>query len=212
MFNEKIKPPMVLTLICLIVCGLLVFAYEMTYVDTTGQITEKLQDSLTEIYGGYESFEMLLDKDGSVLTSDGVTSIISDGENYAFEIITDGYSSDGLHLLVGVNESGVTGISVIEIGETPGLGTKIQDSSFLSQFKGVIREETIDVEAEPPADAKAVWGTREEINALKLNSAFENTSGFTLDAVTGATRSSNGVYNAVKIALDTYEELKGGVA
>ena len=41
MFNEKIKPSLVLTLICLITCALLVIAYEATYVDTTGVITDR---------------------------------------------------------------------------------------------------------------------------------------------------------------------------
>lgn len=214
MFKEKIKPPLVLTLICLIACGLLVAAYEATYVDNTGIITEKLQTGLTEVYGKFEDFEMLLNNDGTVLTYDGVTSILSDGKYTAFEIYADGYSKGGLHVLVGLDENGaVKGVSIMTIGETPGLGTKVQDAGFLGQFGGVTYEQTTAKEDTEPVKAKAVWGSRAEINSLQLeaslNSAGDSNS-FTLDAVTGATFSSNGMYDAVKTALAAYNLMNGG--
>ncbi len=212
MFQEKIKSPLVLTLICIITCGLLVAAYEATYVDTTGVITEKLTAGLTEVYGSAEGFEMLKNDDGTVLTYEGVTSVLFDGENTAFEITADGYSSGGLHVLVGLDGSGaVNGVSIMTIGETPGVGTKVQDESFRNQFKGVKYEDTVSAQEETKVKAKAVWGTRDEINRLKIDAAVNNTSGsgFTLDAISGATFSSNGMYTAVKTALTAYEEMKG---
>lgn len=212
MFNEKIKPPLVLTLICLITCGLLVAAYEATYVDTTGVITDNLRTGLTEVYGHFEDFEMLLNDDGTVLTCDGVTSVLSDGKYTAFEITADGYSTDGLHVLVGLDENGaVKGVSIMTIGETPGLGTKVQDAGFLSQFSGVTYEQTTAKEDTEPVKAKAVWGSRAEINSLQLEASLDNAgdSSFTLDAVTGATFSSEGMYDAVKTALAAYNQMGG---
>lgn len=213
MFKEKIKPPLVLTLICIITCGLLVAAYEATYVDTTGVITEKLTAGLTEVYGSADGFEMLKNSDGTVLTYEGVTSVLSDGENTAFEITADGYSSGGLHVLVGLDRNGsVRGVSVMTIGETPNVGTKVQNESFRNQFIGVRYEDTVSVQTETAEKAKAVWGTREEINRLQIEAQFSNTSasGFELDTISGATFSSNGMYNAVKTALAAHEEMKGG--
>lgn len=137
--KEKIMPPLILTLICVISSALLVFAYNLTYVDTTGIITDKLSEGLTEIYGTPDGFEMLINDDGTVKTFDGVTSIIDNGSGKtAFEITADGYSKGGLHLLIGFDECGaVCGISVLTIGETPGLGTKVQDSTYLDRFKGI---------------------------------------------------------------------------
>lgn len=213
MFQEKIKPPLVLTLICIITCGLLVAAYEATYVDTTGVITEKLTAGLTEVYGSAEGFEMLKNDDGTVLTYEGVTSVLFDGTNTAFEITADGYSSGGLHVLVGLDNTGaVNGVSVMTIGETPGVGTKVQDESFRNQFRGVVYENTVSAEnTEATVKAKAVWGTRDEIKRLKIDAATSNSSGsgFELDAISGATFSSNGMYNAIKTALAAYEEMKG---
>lgn len=215
MFNEKIKPPLVLTLICIIACGLLVAAHDATYVDTTGVITDKLSSGLTEVYGTAEGFEMLRNDDGTVKTYEGVTSVLSDGTNTAFEIKADGYSKGGLHVLVGVDANGaVSGVSVMTIGETPGLGTKVQDAGFLSQFSGVSYGMTVSEESGEPAEATAVWGSRVKIDALKAEAEAASSdadSGFKLDAVTGATLSSNGMYGAVRTALAAYEEMKGGV-
>ena len=211
MFNEKIKPPLVLTLICLITCGLLVAAYEATYVDNTGVITEKLSAGLTEIYGSTDGFEMLKNDDGSLKTFDKVTSVLSDGNVTAFEVTEDGYSKGGLHVLVGLDETGkVKNVSILTIGETPGLGTKVQDSGFLSQFTG-LDAAGLPSEAETaPVKAYAVCGTRDRIDALSAAASGNVSDGFKLDAVTGATFSSNGMYAAVKDALSAYNEMKGG--
>ena len=211
MFNEKIKPPLVLTLICVIACGLLVAAYEATYVDNTGVITEKLAAGLTEIYGSSDSFEMLKNDDGTLVSYDKVSSVLSDGNVTAFEVTEDGYSKGGLHVLVGIDNTGkVTGVSILTIGETPGLGTKVQDAGFLSQFNGLENSALGSSETEAPVKAAAVWGTKDRINQLKAEANGNTGSGFVLDAVTGATYSSNGMYAAVKDALAAYEQMKGG--
>ncbi|MBQ8781927.1 MAG: FMN-binding protein [Oscillospiraceae bacterium] len=212
MFNEKIKPPLVLTLICVIACGLLVAAYEATYVDNTGVITDKLAAGLTEIYGSSDGFEMLKNDDGTLVSYDKVSSVLSDGNATAFEVTEDGYSKGGLHVLVGIDNAGkVSGVSILTIGETPGLGTKVQDTGFISQFTGLEYSETASSsDEEIPVKAAAVWGTKDRINQLKAEASGNTGSGFVLDAVTGATYSSNGMYAAVKDALAAYEQMKGG--
>ena len=129
--KEKIMPPLVLTLICVITSALLVAAYNITYVDTTGVITDELASGLTEIYGGSDGFDMLMNDDGTVKTYDGA------GRDWDLS-----RKKGGLHLLIGFDESGsICGISVISIGETPGLGTKVQNKDFLDKFKGISSED-----------------------------------------------------------------------
>ncbi|MCM1523766.1 MAG: FMN-binding protein [Ruminococcus sp.] len=136
--KEKILPSLVLTLVCTVSCVLLAAAYNATYVDNTGVITEKLSEGLSELYGSADDFRMLMNDDGTVKQYEGVTSVIANGEKTAFEITADGYSKGGLHLLVGFDESGsVCGISVLTVGETPGLGTKVAEKDFLDKFKGI---------------------------------------------------------------------------
>ncbi len=135
---NKIKPPLVLTVICSVVSALLIIVYNATYVDTTGIITDDLNKALVEIYGDAE-YTMLKNEDGTVLAYEGVTSVIVNEKNQiAFEIISDGYAKEGIHVLIGVSDNGIEGISFIELGETPGLGTNVRDNhDFVKQFLGV---------------------------------------------------------------------------
>lgn len=213
MFKEKIQPSLVLTLICLIACALLVAAYEATYVDNTGVITDNMIIGLEDIYGTSEGFTMKLNEDGSVYTPEGVTSVLTDENgNTAFEITADGYSSGGLHVMVGMSAEGaVAGVSVLSIGETPGVGTRVQEDSFLGQFKGLTYDKLpADSGEDTSAKKTYVWGTSEEIASLKEAAASVPAGdAFELDAVTGATLSSNGMNRAVTIALTAYNEMKG---
>ena len=82
---------------------------------------------------------MLKNDDGTVLTFEGIQSVIkSRNNNVAFEVISDGYAKGGIHVLIGVSDNGVEGISFINLGETPSLGTKIRDDkNFVKQFLGI---------------------------------------------------------------------------
>lgn len=217
MFNEKIKPSLVLTLICLIACALLVAAYEATYVDNTGVITEKMTAGLNEIYGTADGFTMKLNDDGSVYAPEGVTSVLEDANgNTAFEIIADGYSGGGIHVMVGISSDGsVSGVSILSIGDTPGVGTRVRDGdeglNFRSRFKGLTYDKLPeDSGEESTAKKKYVWGSAEEVERLnEAKNAIPAGDTFKFDTLTGATLSSNGMNRAVTAALNAYNEMKG---
>ncbi len=85
-------------------------------------------------------------------------------------------------MLVAMNEDGsIKAVSVVSLSETPGLGTKVQDGGFLEQYKG----------------------KSEKLTAVKSAPSADNE----IQAVTGATRSSKGVTEAVNIALEVYPQL-----
>ena len=77
----------------------------------------------------------------------------------------------------------VKGISVAGISETPGLGTKVNDSAFLDKFSG----------------------KNEAVSIVKTAPKNENE----IEAVTSATYSSKGVAKAVNIAITAYSETFG---
>lgn len=181
--KDKIMPALVLMIICIVISALVIGVYNLTYVDNTGVMTDALKEGCAEIFPE-GSFEIILEDKGensgdekTPLTYEGVEQIIIDKEKglCVFEIISDGYAKGGLHVLVGIDTEGkVQGISIVEISETKGLGTKVEDESWLSQFCGLKEETDID----------------------------------SVDNITGASFSSKGIKNAVKIAAETYSEHK----
>lgn len=181
---DNFKPTIVLTCITTIVAVLLVLTHQFTYVDTSNMITDKLMSALTEVLGEGD-FSIVSDwNEYGAEKPENVEKLIkkSDG-SLAFEIVTDGYSKKGLDLVIAMNSDGsVKGVSVVSLGETPGLGTKVQNESFLSLFTG--KKGEVEIVKNAPAKDSEVQG------------------------VTGATYSSKGVARAVNIAIDTYGKLK----
>lgn len=179
--NKKyIMPPLVLTIISVIICGLLVLAYNITYVDTSGILTDKIREKATEIYpDGEFSLITLEDEEGKTinLTYDNVENVIYEktSGDYLFEVITNGYNANGIDILVGISEDGkVTGINYVSITDSPTQSKKVKDNKFISSFIG----------------------------------ASDDTSVDSLDGVSQATYSSNGIKDAVKTAINTYNENK----
>lgn len=134
--KEKIMPPLVLMIISVVVCALLVAANAATKDKIIQAQEDKFNQSLTETFGE-------ADYKQSDVEIDGIDSVTRDENGrIIFEITADGYAKGGLHLLIGFDAQGaVEGISFLSIGETPGLGTKVQeDKSFIEQFKGANSE------------------------------------------------------------------------
>ncbi|MBR6874115.1 MAG: FMN-binding protein [Ruminococcus sp.] len=181
--KQTLMPPVVLTLVCVIVSALLVLAYNYTYVDTTGVMTEELSRSCEDIFGAGE-YKILLEKDTDkkiplTFGTDGIKAVITDGKDKCLiELEQDGYAKGGLHLLIGIDTGGrIAGISFLSIGETPGVGTKVQEDSFLSQLIGY--------------------------NA--------DTDDASIDGVTAATFSSKGMKAACRKAVELYNANKEAI-
>lgn len=86
-----------------------------------------------------------------------------------------------LELMVGISQDGVvTGVKILTHQDTPGLGTQPMKPDYLKQYIGLT-----DLLADQIDDDESV------------------------DAVTGATISSNAIYNGVKQALDDYKKTGG---
>ena len=131
--KEKILPSVVLCLIAVIVCGALVLANELTKDKIAAAQAEKISASLSETFGDatYTNAEKTIDGIDNTYTGDNGTTV--------FEITQDGYAKGGLHVLIGVDSEGkLCGIGFLDMGETPGLGTKVRDQKdFTEQFLGL---------------------------------------------------------------------------
>lgn len=132
--ENNIKPTLVLTVICVIASVLLVFAYELTKDKIAKQKELRFSSSVESLFGKTDS--KLIDNnfgnddiEAIAVTSDGKTAV---------QVCTDGYSKDGINILVGIDENGkISGIEFVSLGETPGLGSKVRDiPDFRKQFYG----------------------------------------------------------------------------
>lgn len=86
-----------------------------------------------------------------------------------------------LEMMVGISPDGkILGVKILSHSDTPGLGTQPMESDYLAQYAG--------------------------LDVLSGNHIKDDTQ---VDAVTGATISSNAIYQGVKQALADFKE-KGG--
>ncbi len=84
-------------------------------------------------------------------------------------------------VMIGIDANGeITGVKVTEHSETPGLGTKAADPGYLKQYQGVSEATAGHINDDP-----------------------------NIDAVTGATITSNAVYGSVVEALAQFKECGG---
>lgn len=189
------RPALTLAAIVAIISALIIVMYNVTYVDTSGILTDKQSAAAVTIYGGSDAdYEVVPASEWNEKLSADVNADFSriskvirknDG-SLAFEVVVKGYK-EGYDILVGVKGGAVAGVAVVSVGEeTPGLGTKTNDPAFLDNFKGISGEAVI-VKSAPAADNE-------------------------VQAVTSATFSSKGVAKAVNIALAAYEQYQGEAA
>lgn len=138
------------------------------------------------------------DKVSKLLDKKGITGCIVDEVvaakandeiiGYIFTVTTsEGYGGN-IQISVGItNDSTVTGIEILSIGETAGLGMNADTPEFKKQY------------ADKKVDAFVV---------TKTGAASENE----IDAISGATITSNAVTNAVNTAVACFQEWLGGSA
>lgn len=132
--KENVKPPVVLTIICVIAAILLVFAHELTKENIAEQKALRFSNSVEVLFGKTE-ITLLDDNFGNNAVQ--AIAVTPDGKT-AVQVVADGYSKGGINILVGIDENGaVSGIEFVSLGETPGLGSKVRDEeSFREQFYG----------------------------------------------------------------------------
>ena len=133
--KDKIKPTLVLTVICVISSLLLVFAYELTADRIEEQKAQKFNTCVESLFGKTESRIVSL----KCKLDDIETIAVTPDKKTVIQVCSDGYAKDGINILVGIDENGaISGIEFVSLGETPGLGSKVRDEAdFRKQFYGL---------------------------------------------------------------------------
>lgn len=180
MKKDIIIPVVSLLVICL-VCSALLGGVNALTKDT---IAQRAAQDIIDAQGVLIPADSYKEEniDGTVYS----TALDADGNiiGYIFTTSSNGYGG-AIKLMTGISADGeVTGISLLEINETPGLGMKAKNESFLQQFVGA--DDTINV-------------VKEAVTADNTVQAITSAT-ITTKAVTAAVNKAIGLYNAVKEA------------
>ncbi len=187
-FNPKelLLPGLVLFIISLVTTLLLAFTNQVTAPKIEALAAQIAQESQKKVLQKASSF------------SDSPLTTILDGDEYeyfegydeqgkkvgyVFTTVVKGYGGE-VSVMTGVDSDGsVTGVEILQMTETPGLGMKAGNESFLSQFIGKV------------GNIKVSTGQSDDNSVV---------------ALTGATVTSSAVAGAVNKALKLYKTIESG--
>lgn len=196
-----VKNTVVITLITLIAGVLLGLVYEITKEPIAVQNELAKQAACKAVFSDADSFEVyisgedarlqtaLTDAGYSAQTIDEVMEAKDASGNFLGYVLTvtsgEGYGGD-IQFTMGVTKDGiVNGISFLSISETAGLGMNADTDEFKGQYAG----KTVD-----------------SFVVTKTGASAENE----IDAISGATVTTNAVTNGVNAGLTAVKSLKGG--
>jgi len=159
--SNKAYPVVFLAVIVIVSVVLLIAVNSITSPIVKNMQVEEIKNTLRSIFPEMSQYEL----------DDEVYIIYKDGEKAGYAFIASGSGYGGnIDILVGLDSGfGIKGVSILSQIETPGVGSRITESSFTDQFKGLSASDI----------------------ALK-------SEGGKIDAITGATISSRAVVKAIQ--------------
>ncbi|MCQ2485455.1 MAG: FMN-binding protein [Clostridia bacterium] len=181
MIKKIVIPAVSLFVICLVCTLLLAFVNQKTAPKIEELAIQTETESRAKVLSSASTFE-----EGK---KDGVSFVTGyndakEVQGYIFVTTTKSYGGD-LQVMTGVDAEGkVTGIEILEISDTAGLGMKATTQEFKDRFVGLVNGIIVDKNTGDP-----------EKNQVQ--------------ALTGATITSNAVAKAVNEALAGYETVTG---
>ncbi len=123
-----------LLLICAIVAGIVSFVFALTDDVYKANVAETKNRAIGSIFG------LSAPKADPVSEApEGSVYLVKDGETfvgYCVEVKSAGFGGD-IQMMVGYDAAGrILGVNIVSMSETPGVGTKVGESGFLSGFVG----------------------------------------------------------------------------
>ena len=194
-----IKNTLILTAITLISGLLLGFVYEITKEPIAMAQEAAKKEAYQQVIEGADTYDVLeLDNKAIVTVEDTMESsgctinevveAKANGETIGYVVTTttsEGYGGD-IQISVGILQDGtVNGVAILSISETVGLGMKAAEEEFYNQYAG----------------KKA-----EFFSVSKTGATSDNE----IDALSGATITSNAMTKAVNSAIVYYQHALGG--
>ena len=198
---KAVKNVVVLTIITVLAGFLLGSVYDLTKAPIDEATLKAKEKAYRNVFPKADSFEPVDGFDSNIATNginmagfegvtidEALTSLDASGNvlGYVFTVTSkEGYGGD-IQLSMGISDDGtINGIEFLSIQETAGLGMKADSDEFKSQFKGM--------------NVKQISYTK----TGKVND-------YEIDAISGATITTNAVTNAVNAGLSYFESVNGG--
>ncbi len=180
--NEVVRLAAILFIICAVVTAVLAVANGITAPIIEDLEQKTVAQAQQEVLPSADSFEDLNYQSGMVTS----VARAQNGSGYCVGVSSPGYGGD-IKLMVGVGTDGVVqGVKIIELSETPGLGSKATEPAFIGQFAG--KGGNLEVVKGAGAEGK-------------------------ISAISGATISSRAVTTGVNEAIKAVRDIMGqGVA
>lgn len=199
MNKTLIKDALVLFVITAVAGFLLGAVYDVTAEPIAKQKQKLKEEAYQSVFadaGSFEAFDAsdaqtVLESAGihaAAVTIEEVMTAVKDSKPLGYVMtVTDheGYGGD-IQIALGIQMDGtVNGISFLSISETAGLGMKAKEAAFYEQFAGKKVEQFIYTKTGASADNE-------------------------IDALTGATITTNAVTNAVNAGICYFQNIKSG--
>ena len=189
-FNAKeiLRPALTLTLICLVIAALLAGTNLLTKEQIARQEEAAAAAAREMVLPGVTEFEEAKMTDAN---GESVSYYIGkkDGEIAGYVFTTKASSYNGqIQVMTGIQtDDSVSGVELLSIDDTPGLGMNAQKEDFRAQYHQTVPES----------------------GAFEVIKSGEKQDGQIM-AMTGATITSRGVTDAVNKAVALYGTVKGG--
>lgn len=159
--KEILRYGLILALICMVASGLLAGVNYFTQALIIAQAQKEQDASLKEILPQGQYFEPV--KSGEDIIYYKAHNKEGKLVGFAFKAQVKGYSSL-IETMVGMTQAGaITAIKILSQNETPGLGSRITESSFISRFTN----KSIPALSEVQAISGATISSRAVIDSVK---------------------------------------------
>lgn len=191
MWDSILKPTLVLFIVCVIISGSLAYVNGITADIIQENTLAEQEEFRRQVLPEAESFQKIEQTGLPEAVKDVYEGFTADASaGYVVEVSTKGYGG-AISMTVGVNTEGrISGVIVGSNNETPGLGSKATQASFLEKFDvvslGNIPEGGLVVVKQSPKDEHEI------------------------QAVSGATISSRAITKGVQAAFNAVKIIKGG--
>ena len=198
--KKIVHDALILTAFTLVLGFLLGLVYEITKQPIADANAAAAQEAYKAVFADADSFEALDGFDKNAATEEVIAAGYEDSIDdvqvakdasgseigYVVTVTAKDGSQSTITFSVGMQNDGtVNGYSGTSISETPGLGMKVEDEDFYSQFQGKLVDTFSVVKNTPAADNE-------------------------IEAISGATISSRAVTNGVNAALTYFRSELGG--